>query len=282
MTRPKLTRRTNQNLWLRRLCDVEDTAVAMLGPLDVSKINPEIIICHSGPALKLFDYWRVVLSSETQAMTFTMVNRLAALVIDKTSGCLLGVLSLSMPQGSPLQVRALCKGSAFLETHWHEVLQLSRCIPTPFFGPYTGGKLLALIASSRDVVRVAELRYSLQFQFMMIRTLHGKGSQYNRLQERGIKLYDVDGDNRGLYGMELRKGALRYLAGEIEHPGKSAMFSYGEQVAHWKERWLPQRIEHVGTPIVVPDRNQYRLTNLIRSKKMTFGEFDGPESEEAA
>ena len=52
---------------------------------------------------------------------------------------------------------------------------MRRCLPLYEFGQMTGGKLLALLATSREVIRVTELRFSFPYVFFIIRTLHGKG-----------------------------------------------------------------------------------------------------------
>jgi hypothetical protein len=152
----------------------------------------------------------------------------------------------------------------------HRIVMLRRCLPVYEFGQMTGGKMLALAAASRDVIRLLELRYSYQYMLLGIRTLHGKGSQYNRLNARGIELIDIDDTGHGFYAMELRKRSVSFLRGETETPGRGATYPLGDQLDYWKERWLSARMASLATGSVISlDPGRYRLSDQIDLKKLT-------------
>lgn len=282
-----------QNKWLRRLCDVEPQALHMCVPVDLATFDPEVVVVEKGLARDLFDYWRVVLSSEPQSPHFAGAGRsLALLVRDRVSGGFLGVVGLSDP---PNHWTQLIDHLGWHKEHehlrlanQHRVVMMRRCLPVFEFGQMTGGKLLALTATSRDVIRLLELRYSYQYLFFGIRTLHGKGSQYNRLHQRGVQLIDVDETDHGFYGMELRKKAVPFLRGETDAYGKTATFTLADQIDYWRERWLKARMSSlsVGSTIQI-DPSRYRLSDQLDAKRMTPEMLrttegdDGTEPEEA-
>lgn len=265
-----------QNEWLRDLCNVEDVALRMCVPIDLATMEPEVISCSTKDrAHDVFDYWRVVLSSEPQLPRYSGAGRTLSLLIrDKVSGGFLGVVALSDPPNHWTQlVQHLGwdqgeEGNALRLRSQHQVVMMRRCLPIYEFGQMVGGKMLALLATSRDVMRVLELRYSYQFLLFGIRTLHGKGSQYNRLNQRGIELINVDDTAHGFYAMELRKGVTEYLRGKKPAPGKAATFTLAEQVDYWRERWLAARLQSTGKPsLIVPDPERYRLSSMIKKKQ---------------
>ena len=274
-----------QNQWLRGLCDVEEAALRMCVPIDLMTCEPEVIVCDKGMSRDLFDYWRVVLSSEPQLPHFAGAGRsLALLIRDRVSGGFMGVVALSDPPNHWTQLIKMLgwdERDDLRLAHQHRICMMRRCLPVYEFGRMTGGKFLALTATSQEVMRVLDLRYSYQLLFLGIRTLHGKGSQYNRLQQRGIELYDVDDTNHGFYGMELRKKALSYLRGETDKYGKAANYSLKDQLAYWRERWLPARMKSQNTgPVIEIDPARYRLSDQLASKRATLqqgGEYGGED-----
>lgn len=279
----RLDKIAGQNKWLRKLCSYEDMALGMVKPVDLATMEPEIIECRKGDAQIMFSYWRVVLSSEPQLPAYSWYGRSAAFLIrDRVSGAFLGVFAMSDP---PNTLKPMLRHFKWDENedkrlaYQHQLLMLRRCLPLYEFGQMTGGKMMALVATSQEVLRVFELRYSFQFVYFVIRTLHGKGSQYNRLHPRGIELIEVDNEGKGFYGMALRKGALDYVR-EGKPYGKTAMWKLGEQVDFWKERWLAARIQSTGNPsLITPDAERYRLSNLIDSKRMTPAAIEAAELE---
>lgn len=284
---------STQNKWLRKLCDVEHQALRMCVPIDLAACDPEVIVVDKGKNRDLFDYWRVVLSSEAQSPHFAGAGRsLSLLVRDRVSGGFMGVVGLSDPPNHWTQMinhLGWHKEQDHLRlANQHRIVMMRRCLPVFEFGQMTGGKLLALLATSRDVIRLLELRYSYQYLFFGIRTLHGKGSQYNRLNQRGIELIDVDETDHGFYAMELRKKAVPFLRGETDVYGKTATFTLADQIEYWRERWLNARMTSlsVGSTIQI-DPTRYRLSDQLDTKRMTLEKLrttegdDGTEPEEA-
>lgn len=270
-----------QNLWLRELCSIEDAALAMCKEVDLATCEPEVISCDKGLSRQMHDYWRVVLSSEHQGPSFSGGGRAIALMLrDRVSGAFLGVVGAS-DMSADVQLREHLgwrENDDLRLAYQHRVFMMRRCLPVFEFGQMTGGKLLALMMTSRDVIRLLELRYSYQFLYFGINTLHGKGSQYNRLQQRGIELISVDDRNRGFYGMELRKKAVAFLRGEADAYGKTATYTFADQLDYWRERWLKTRMTSlsVGSTISI-DPERYRLSAMLDRKRMTTGMLETTE-----
>ena len=278
-----LDRIGKQNRWLRDVCDVEEMALRMVVPIDLATMQPEIIEVRKGTLMQLHNYWRVVLSSEPQFTTFSGGGRSSALLIrDQTSGGFLGVVGLSDPPGCIPMMKLFgwdVNDDARLARQ-HQVTMMRRCLPIYEFGQMTGGKLLALMATSREIVRVMEMRFSFQYTMFVIRTLHGKGSQYNRLNQRGIELIDVDEAGKGFYAMELRKKGLAYMRDGAPF-GKTAMYPLAEQVAYWKTRWLPARMASTGnSSIITPDPERYRLSSMLYRKHAIPGHYERMETDD--
>lgn len=270
-----------QNQWLRELCSIEDAALAMCKEVDLATCEPEVVSCDKGLARQMHDYWRVVLSSERQGASFSGGGRAIALMLrDRVSGAFLGVVGAS-DMSADVQLREHLdwrEKDDLRLAHQHRVFMMRRCLPVYEFGQMTGGKLLALMMTSRDVIRLLELRYSYQFLYFGINTLHGKGSQYNRLQQRGIELISVDDRNRGFYGMELRKKAVAFLRGETDAYGKTATYPFADQLGYWRERWLQARMTSLSVSSTITiDPRRYRLSAMLDAKRMTLGTLDTTE-----
>ena len=274
-----------QNQWLHELTSVEPLALSMCKPVDLTKIEPEILEARNGQLLDVFNYWRVVLSSEPQQPSFAGAGRSSALLVrDKVSEAILGVVALSDPPNTSKPMMRLFQWDQHDDmrlAHQHQVIMMRRCLPIYEFGGMVGGKLLALVATSQEVMRLFELRFSFQYVYFIIRTLHGKGSQYNRLHTRGIELVEVDDEGKGFYAMELRKKGLQHMRTGAQ-VGGTRMYKLSDQVAHWKERWLASRLESTGlTSVITPFPDRYRLSHMLAEKRMTNLSLTGPENDSA-
>ncbi len=285
MRKNPLNRVRQQNRWLRKLCSAEPMALRMCVPIDLAACEPEFVVARTAGDLELFNYWRVVLSSEPQNPQFCWLGRSVAFIVrDRVSGGILGVIALTDPPPGLPQLNKLLNWHKETEAirirNNHRIIMMRRCLPVYEFGQMTGGKLLTLMATSRDVIRLQELRYSFQYLLFAIRTLHGKGSQYNRLHQRGVALIDVDENQRGFYAMELRKKAVPFLRGEAGAYGKTATYSLADQIDYWRERWLKVRMTSLSAgSIIHPDPERYRLSNLLSVKKMTLEHLVSTEAD---
>lgn len=277
---------------VKRLSLIEPAALSMLKPIDVATIDP-VVVEARGKNIKLWHYWRVALSSETQnSMSITQGRYQLYFVMDKTSGGLLGIFALGdAPECYPYLERQFDweerrdkkNGRPYNAAKWskyHTILYMHRCLPVYEFGNLIGGKLLTLMATSRELIRGLELRYSFLYTLFLVRTLHGKSSQYNRLHQRGLVEVGTDELGRGMLWMELRKNALKYLKEEVPTPSKPATFTMKEQVDYWKTRWFLPRAERLGVTRIVPDIDNYRVSNLSSVTTETDGECNEYEDRE--
>lgn len=279
-----------QNLGLvKNLSRYEVAALSMLKPIDVATIDP-VVIQASGKNIPLWNYWRIALSSETQtSLKITQGRYQLYFVMDKTSGGLLGIFALGdAPECYPYlerqfdweERRDMKNGrpyNALKWTRYHTVLYMHRCLPVYEFGRLIGGKLLTLMATSKELVRALELRYSFFYSLFLVRTLHGKSSQYNRLHQRGLVEVGTDENGRGMLWQELRKNAIKFCKGEVENLGKAQNYSVKEQVDYWKERWFFPRAERLGVTRIEPNVDQYRVSNLGSVLIDSEGEESGNE-----
>lgn len=196
---------------------------------------------------------------------------MSAMVIDKKTGGIMGIVAVSDLRTTWRIVLAHFGWHEYpdlKQDHQHQLLMLRRCLPLAEFGAMTGGKLLALLVTSRDIIRMLEIKYSYQFLYFGIFTLHARTSQYNRLQARGIDYVGVDERGRGFYGIELRKKGVEHMRGKGAY-GKPATFSFAEQLTYWKERWLSARMKSTGSgAIITPDKERYRLSAMMDAKRM--------------
>lgn len=274
---------------VRMLSRLEAGALSMLKPIDLATLEPMVVQC-TGKNLALWNYWRIALSSETQTSTKITQGRYQLyFVIDKTSGGLLGLFALgNAPECYPYlesqfgwdQRIDLKNGRPYNAAKWskyHTILYMHRCLPVYEFGKMTGGKLMTLMATSRELLRFLEIRYSFLYGLFVVRTLHGKSSQYNRLHQRGLVEVGTDDQGRGMLWQELRKNALKYYRGEVEVLGKTNAYPVKEQVDYWKERWLYPRAARMGVTVLEPNIDQYRVSNLSSINLELEGAEDGSE-----
>jgi len=253
---------------------MEVAALRMLKPIPVETIKPKMVIC-TPETLPYFHYWRLAISSAGQGTTVSPGRGFQIMMIDETTGGLLGVVAVGdMPMNYPHLQKTLgwdyhgkanegTDGRERYSKYINTVLMMTRCLPLYEFGDLLGGKLLTLGVMSKELVRMAELKYSFKYAIFVARTLHGAASQYNRL--RGLDLMGVDDTGRGLYLGELRKYGLRVLRGDKDKLGKLKVPSFEDQVDHWRERWFLPRCERMGVTTIEFDPERYRVSNFFGS-----------------
>jgi hypothetical protein len=124
------------------------------------------------------------------------------------------------------------------------------------------------------VLRLHEIEYHLSVCAIIIKALHGKSSQYNRLHPRGIEYRGEVNSGAGFYVMLCRKNGKAHLLEQADDPGARITYSLGDQVQYWKERWLPNRVDLLTNGLVVPDPKAYRLSDMIEKKIQQRREHD--------
>jgi hypothetical protein len=201
-------------------------------------------------------------------------------LFDEVSGGLLGIFAITdahqnnpymedkfgwheidMPDRHAGQIRNKAKFNGL-----HTIIVLRRCLPLFEFGQMLGGKLLTLAALSNELIRALEVQYSFKVSMMYAKALHGKSSQYNRLQSHGFMLDGIDINGSGYYMSELRKGAYSFLRGDKPKMGKSKLKKYADNVEFWRERWLLPRAESRLVTDITFDLDRYRLSNLLKQR----------------
>jgi hypothetical protein len=260
----------------------------------------------------LWNYWRIVLSSAGQGVSARGIYRGHDwFMFDKTSGSLLGLICyddldhqwqglvnyVGGPFGEDRKAMTLKSGVTrarksggdveeaqaklddYLSTatppaDTQQCMQLlKRCLPIAEFGSATGGKMLTLAAVCRELIEFNELKYSRPLALILIKTLHGRSSQYNRLHPRGLVMVKDDTMEAGaFYVQTLRKDACAFLRGDAPI-GEPITYTLAEQVAYWKERWLPNRIkDFTDEGWIRPNLENYRLSNQLNEKLSTRAE----------
>lgn len=156
---------------------------------------------------------------------------------------------------------------------WNHIFNLWRCIPLQPFGKLLWWKLMALMISSKEIVRKTELKYATSVVWYSIKTLHWKSSQYNWLENRNIEFIAVR-KWVGLYFLRTKKNYKKFLAGEImERKLENCCFSVKEQVDYRKVLYL-KRIETLKAKNELPvlDRKTYSLNYVLSSNTVTNDE----------
>lgn len=256
--------------WMMELCDYETLCTDLIRPLDPMAIKPILRKVESPLDRTIYSYFRVLLSSQDQNIWTNAIARVNEwMVFDEVSGGFLGlysVVSSDLPwgpfsewAGGQVGVDARREGH---NTH-HTVVTMKRCLPLYDFGQLTGGKLLALLATSTEPLTMYELKFTLPVNAFIIKTLHGKSSQYNRLHARGIEWRGVAKDGAGFYVMLCREHGKEHMLEQVPDPGARLTYSMQEQVDYWKERWLPNRLDKLTNGMMIPDPVSYRLSDKM-------------------
>lgn len=289
------------------LTSIEEKALAMLRPFDVNAIQPVLVRAKTKMQRDIWNYWRIVISSANQGIFARGQYRGHDwFLIDRVSQGLLGVISLAdldhhwaglytfvggpfgedrKAMGLRSSITRLIKEGGdttekeaalveYMTTHDrpadtnHCVQQLKRCLPIHEFGVLTGGKLLALASCCSELIQTAELNYSRPLALMVVKTLHGRTSQYNRLNQRGmVFIKDETLEAGAFYAQPLHRDWSDFLLGKVPNPGPLITYSFADQVAYWRERWLANRIvEHSDNGWVRPNVEKYRLSNQLRDR----------------
>lgn len=261
---------TRQNAWLRDLCSYEDVALGMLKPIDLLKMEPHIVEARPGTHRRLYDYWRVTISSKLQFTKPGVFRRqFTGFVMDRRTDGLLGVIGMTdLPTSQNRSWIVSCLGPH--QDRYASVLALRRCLPLYEFGALAGGKLLYLLASSTEHLHSLEMEFTQKWGTLIVPTEEHQSSQFNRLNARGLHRAWAS-DDKSIYRQTLRRRHDSYLAGQDVDWQRPATYAMADQLAYWRARWLPVRMESTGLPSVIhPEPEQYRLTRCINDKKMRF------------
>lgn len=260
--------------FLQCMRDQEERCVSVLKPVNLHDFQPVLVKPKKNTFESLLcEYFRMIISSEPQKAVISGIGRMSQwLLFDKVSGGLLGftyMCDMNLPWepfdkfiGAP--VGGASRGGKPTSMH---VQQMKRCLPIWEFGPLTGGKLLALSMVSREAVQAIELAYSFELHLLIIKTLKGRSSQYNRLHQRGIlECPELSAPNKAAYYAPLREGWREYIAGERAEPGSYLTPTFQEQVRYWQDRWLVNRMDRTDNGWIRPDPKRYLLSPVFKQK----------------
>lgn len=154
---------------------------------DVSNIKLELVFCENQKDIDIFDYYRYNVSSMPQSKTPGRILRI--LVRDITSKKYLGIIQFSTDllnselKDSNIGINPTKKGR--LKKHIRDnSANLSICVPLQPFGfNFCGGKLLAMLAFSKEIVSQFNNKYESNLAMISTTSIHGKSIQYDRLKE---------------------------------------------------------------------------------------------------
>ena len=111
-------------------------------------------------------------------------RNLKYIVFDKNSDTIIGYLQLS---GPPLDMFIrddyIGWNRESRYNNLHQIMDVSACIPMMPFGMFTGGKLLAMLASTEQVASDYEKMYGTPLAGLMTTSIYGKSIQYDRLRD---------------------------------------------------------------------------------------------------
>jgi len=242
-----------------RLKKYELKALRYFGEPDWENLDPVLVLADKKHAW-LYNYLRYVVSSEPQKMHDTGQGRSTYfLVFDRTTRNLLGGFSL---------VDYSVRWKVIDRYIWRDkepirrnhIFRLGRCLPVRSFGQLLGGKLLAMLATSKEAIRTVELKYSYKVAALTIKTLHGKAVMYDRLPN--FNFIGEDENGYGYYFVPLRKKALQFLRGEQpEGRLKGKLKPASQIIEEWRERWYSKRLPQAHK--VRHDRARYAISRCL-------------------
>lgn len=154
---------------------------------DVLNIKVQIIFVNDNIEDDLFDYFRYNVSSMPQ---FNIPgHNIKILVKDSYSGKYLGILQLSTDlldselKDAYIGIDEKNKGRLKKHIRYNSA-NLSICIPLQPFGfDFCGGKLLAMLTFSREIVGYYNKKYNSRLAMIVTTSIHGKSIQYDRIKQ---------------------------------------------------------------------------------------------------
>ena len=214
----------------------------------------------------------MVLSSEPQRRTINMGRTVPFFVRDTHTQGFLGVGAITdRPLHNPFldnmwgwTALDTSKRNPLKAKYINTIMLLRRCLPLYEFGDITGGKAIATLAASQEVMRTIETRYSYKVSVLIAHTLHGRASLYNRLKDYTDLGLDPR-DNTAYYQCEVRKHAIPVLKGEKPEFGKFRLDRYADQVHYWRTRWGLPRAERLNITTLTPNPDRYRMSQMFSS-----------------
>jgi hypothetical protein len=150
----------------------------------IAKINPILHICRDTEDFDIWRYFRVYVSS--LKMTQLVGRAIRILVKDQLTQKILGIMSLSSDVGY-LEKRDEHIGwsneTKFDNKKINHIMNLSTCIPVGNFGyNLNGGKLMAMLAFSKEIKDEFENRYGDKLAGIITTSINGKSIMYDRIK----------------------------------------------------------------------------------------------------
>ncbi len=153
---------------------------------DVSKIKIKLEFVENKKQLDIWNYYRKSISSLKKTKNSSLIGRqIYILVKDEITDKYLGILSLSSDYYS-LDDRDRYIGWTIAEKNkkLKYIMNMSTCVPIQPFGfNFTGGKLLAMLAFSKEVNDYYYKKYNEPLLGITTTSLYGKSVQYDKLKE---------------------------------------------------------------------------------------------------
>jgi hypothetical protein len=153
---------------------------------DVSKIKIKLEFVENKKQLDIWNYYRKSISSLKKIKNSSLIGRqIYILVKDEITDKYLGIISLSSDYYS-LDDRDRYIGWTIAEKNkkLKYIMNMSTCVPIQPFGfNFTGGKLLAMLAFSKEVNDYYYKKYNEPLLGITTTSLYGKSVQYDKLKE---------------------------------------------------------------------------------------------------
>ena len=237
-------------------------------PEDMSKIDPWVRIVSNDRDDAIYTYFRFMVSSEPQSLA-CMWKNIEIIVYDKNSWCMLWVAQIKNNRSIWNEyVNYFWTDRVLMNMESNHIYQLWRCLPLQPFGKYLWWKLIALMATSKEVCNRVELKYSLTVWWYTIKSLHWKASQYSQLESRNIEMV-WEFNQWWYYFCKMKKWLDRFMRWEVwEKKLKNCAFSIRENADYWKERFFLPRLERMKEEWIQykVDREKYSLNYVLTSK----------------
>ena len=155
---------------------------------DLKNIKPEIIFVNNEELLDIWTYYRNTVSSVPFQKATKLVGRVIQILVkDSISKKYLGIISLNSDLINLEDRDDYIKwtySNRILNKKINYLMNLSTCVPLQPFGfNFNGGKLLAKLAFSKEVLDYYYKKFNEKLLGITTTGFHGKSVQYSRLKE---------------------------------------------------------------------------------------------------
>jgi len=201
---------------------IKDDVLMYLDPkIDYRKISPSLRLCRTEKQKNQWKFLRLTISS--LPYKHPPFRNLKFLLMDMNSDTILGFSQLISPTFS-LKCRDKFigweKSHKLNKDRLSSVANMATCVPTQPFGKLCGGKLIAMLMSTKKIANIYKKKYKSDLVLLTTTSAYGKSIQYSGLKDWKFLGYT---SGSGMLGSQLIN--IRALARKLDLSFSSSMNS---------------------------------------------------------